>query len=130
MYGNRNVVANPEFYAARCHSLRNMCGCPRRTESFERNTERSSFGPKRLLQQRDEFFNCKSGLANDGAERSAIEFFMIGNRCLRGWGPAHHYDVTAALSVNFEPNLGEGFYTISARNDGQLTHAATSTNST
>ena len=55
---------------------------------------------------------------------------LIGNRCLRGWGLAYKYDVTAALSVNFEPNLGESLYTISARNDGQLTHAATSTNST
>src|SRR5437773_232955 len=83
-----------------------------------------------MSKQRDELFYGQASLADERAERAAIEFFVIGNGCLRGRRVADDNDVTAALSIDFKANLAERLDTFSARDNGQFAHAATSTNST
>ena len=39
-----------------------------------------------MSKQRDEFFDRKTSLADDRAERAAVEFLVIGNGSLRGRG--------------------------------------------
>jgi len=55
-----------------------------------------------FLKQRDEFFDGETCLADDRAERAAIEFLVIGNGGLAGRRLAHHNDVASTLSIDFK----------------------------
>ena len=68
----------------------------------------------------DEFFDRQPCLADDRAERTAIEFLVIGNGGLSGWRLAHDNDVAPTLSINFKANLAERLHTICTRDNGSV----------
>jgi len=62
-------------------------------------------GAMQFSKQSNEFFDREAGLADDGAERAAIEFLVIGNGGL-GWRRlAHDDDMAPTLSINFKAKL-------------------------
>jgi hypothetical protein len=75
-----------------------------------------------------ELADGQAGLPNNCAQSAAIEFFMIGNCGLRR--RCHQGDVTSTLAINDEANFAKRLDAFRARDDWQLAHAATSTNST
>src|SRR5436190_1575369 len=83
-----------------------------------------------MSEQRNKLFNGQARLADDRAERAAIEYFMVWNSGLGRRGLANQNNVTAALSIDFKANLAKRLDALRARDDRQLAHAATSTNST
>lgn len=83
-----------------------------------------------MSKQRNKLLYGKAAVANDRAQRAAIEFLVIGNGGLRGRGFANQNYVAAALSIDFKANFAERLDAQRAGDDRQLTQAATSTNST
>src|SRR5207302_10659724 len=68
----------------------------------------------------DEFFDGETCLADDRAQRAAVEFFVIGDGGLRGRRLANQDDVTAALTIDFKANLFQRLNTLCAGNEGSL----------
>ena len=82
------------------------------------------------LQQRNELIHAQARLPDNRAKRATIKFFVIGDGCLCLRLGANQCDVTASLPVNDEACLFKSLDALRARDNGQFTHAATSTIST